>query len=82
MGNPFLYFWRHPRRTGFIIFNVLVLCLLLGWGAFTSRSVEDGLGGVPNIMLGATGMGLLILTWIVGWIAWGTMAAATHRKRS
>ncbi|MEO6395622.1 MAG: hypothetical protein ABIO40_06890 [Devosia sp.] len=81
MGNPFPFLWRHPRRTGFIVFNLLIIALLVTWGIFTSQSVADGIGGIPNIMLGATGMGLLILAWVAGWIAWATMAASTNLPR-
>ena len=32
MSNPFLYLWRHPRRTGFIIFNLVVIAALARLG--------------------------------------------------
>ncbi len=78
--NPFLYFWRHPRRTGFIIFNIVVVLLLIGWGAFTSNMTKEGIAGVPNVMLGYTGMALLIVAWIVGWIAWAVMVTSRHAR--
>jgi protein-S-isoprenylcysteine O-methyltransferase Ste14 len=76
--NPFLYLWRHPRRTGFIIFNVIVIVLLIGWGVFTNSMSHAGIGGIPNVMLGYTGMALLIVVWLVGWIAWAVMVTSRH----
>ena len=81
MTNPFLYFWRHPRRTGFILFNVAVLAALAAWGSFTNNIGHDGLAGVPNLMLGYTGMGFLIVAWIAAWVAWGFMVASRQARR-
>ena len=81
MSNPFLYFWRHPRRTGFILFNVAVLAALVAWGSFTNSIGHDGLAGVPNLMLGYTGMGFLIVAWIAAWVAWGFMVASRQARR-
>jgi hypothetical protein len=78
--TPLGYFWRHPRRTGFIIFNLVVLALFFAWGAFSADVSRDGLAGLPNLMLGYTGMALLIVAWIAAWIAWGLMAVARHRR--
>ena len=75
MSNPVAYLWRHPRRTGFIILNLVVLVAFLGWGTFTTEMASEGLGGLPNVMLGYTGMTLLIVLWIVSWLAWGWHAA-------
>ena len=67
------YLWRHPRRTGFILLNLAVIAAFAGWGAFTADMKSEGLGGVPNIMLGYAGMALLVVLWVGAWIAWGTM---------
>ena len=78
MKRALLYLWRHPRRTGFLTFNIVVLVLLLGWAMFTndmSRQVE---GGLPNVVLGYTGMALAVVALIVGWIAWAFMVSARH----
>jgi hypothetical protein len=82
LNNPLAYFWRHPRRTGFLFFNALVVIALLAWGAYTSNLPQDGLVGVPNIMLGYTGMGFLLAAWIVAWLAWGVMVTRRQAKRS
>ena len=39
---------------------------------------EQGVAGVPNIMLGYTGMALMIAALIVGWIAWAVMVTSRH----
>lgn len=78
MNNPLTYFWRHPRRTGFIAFNVLALALFVAWGAYTADMSHDGLASVPSVMLGYTGMAFLAVIWIVGWIAWATFVARRH----
>jgi hypothetical protein len=81
VSNPIAYFWRHPRRTGFIILNLLVLVAFLGWGTFTAEMSKEGLGGLPNVMLGYTGMTLLVVLWIVAWLAWGWLVARRQIAR-
>jgi len=78
MMRPLLYLWRHPRRTGFIIFNLVVLAILLAWALFTSSMATEGLGGLPNVMLGYTGMGLMVVVLVVAWIAWAVMVTSRH----
>ena len=82
MSNPLTYLWRHPRRTGFIILNVIVVIALIAFGAVTREMSNDGLGAVPGLMLGYTGMGLLLVTWVVAWLAWAYLVASRQlRKR-
>ena len=78
--NPFLYFWHHPRRTGFIIFNVIVLLLLAIWAVAVNSLSDDGIGALPNLMLGYTGIALVAVAWIVGWIAWAIMVTSRHAR--
>ena len=78
MRRALLYLWRHPRRTGFLTYNVIVLLLLLGWAVFTSDMSRQGLGGLPNVALGYTGMAIAIAVLIAGWIAWAFMVSARH----
>ena len=78
MSSAFAFLWRHPRRTGFIILNLIVLVAFIGWGAFTADMSNEGIGGVPNAMLGYTGMALLIALWIVAWLAWAWLVARRH----
>ena len=81
MSSALAYLWRHPRRTGFITLNILVLVAFIAWGVFTHEMSKEGLGGLPNVMLGYTGLALLAVVWIVAWIAWAWMAAAHQLRR-
>ena len=81
MSNPLAYLWRHPRRTGFIILNLIVLIAFIGWGTFTANMSNEGLGGVPNLMLGYTGMTLLVVLWIAAWLAWAWLVASRQLRK-
>ncbi len=78
MRNALAFLWRHPRRTGFITLNIIVLVAFLAWGAFTRDMSTEGIGGLPNVMLGYTGMTLLVVLWLVAWIAWLWLIARKH----
>lgn len=75
------YFWRHPRRSGFILFNLVALAVFIGWGAFTADMRNEGLAGIPNVMLGYTGLAILIALWIGAWLAWGYFVATRAANR-
>ena len=81
MKRALLYLWRHPRRTGFIIFNVIAVVVLLSWGQFTSTMSREGIAGVPNLMLGYTGMALMLAALVIGWIAWAVMVTSRHARQ-
>ena len=78
MSSALAFLWRHPRRTGFIILNLIVIFAFLGWGTFTTEMAREGLGGIPNVMLGYTGMALLIVLWVFAWLAWAWLLARRH----
>lgn len=78
MSSALAFLWRHPRRTGFIILNLIVVVAFIAWGAFTADMSNEGIGGVRNAMLGYTGMALLIAVWIVAWLAWAWLLARRH----
>jgi protein-S-isoprenylcysteine O-methyltransferase Ste14 len=80
MKRALRYLWRHPRRTGFVIFNLIVVALLLVWAVFTSMMAQQGIGGIPNVMLGYTGMALAVLVLVVGWISWAVMVTSRHAR--
>jgi len=80
MNAVLAYFWRHPRRTGFIILNIVVLAAFVGWAGFTADMTNEGLGGIPNVMLGYTGLVLLVALWVGAWIAWGWLVARRHLR--
>jgi hypothetical protein len=81
MSDALAYLWRHPRRTGFIALNILVLLAFVAWGAFTADVSSEGIGGLPLVMLGYTGMALLLVVWIVAWLAWAWLVARHHLVR-
>ena len=81
MNNALAYLWRHPRRTGFVAFNAIVLLALFAWGAFTADMSREGIAGVPNVMLGYTGMTVLALIWIGGWVAWLMLLVRRQARR-
>ena len=81
MSSPLAYLWRHPRRTGFIALNLLVLVAFIAWGVFTRDMTNQGIGGVPNLMLGYTGMALLLVVWIAAWVAWAWLVASRQLRR-
>lgn len=78
MSSALAYLWRHPRRTGFITLNLIVLVAFIAWGALTADMTNQGVGGLPNLVLGYTGMALLIVVWIVAWLAWAWLLARRH----
>lgn len=78
MTSAIGFLWRHPRRTGFIVLNAIVLAAFVAWGVFTADMSNEGIGGVPNVALGYTGMALLIVVWVVAWLAWAWLLARRH----
>jgi len=78
MKRALRYLWRHPRRTGFIVFNLVVVGLLILWAQFTAAMSHEGIAGVPNVMLGYTGMALVMVALVAGWIAWAVMVTSRH----
>ncbi len=81
MNDALSYLWRHPRRTGFITLNIIVLLTFVGWGVFTHQMSKEGIGGLPNVVLGYTGLALLVLLWLAAWLAWAWMAATAQLRR-
>jgi protein-S-isoprenylcysteine O-methyltransferase Ste14 len=82
MKQAMLYLWRHPRRTGFLIFNLVAVLALFVWAQFTSDMTHKGITAVPNIMLGYTGMALMVAVLIGGWIAWAVMVTSRHARHA
>ena len=78
MTRALLYLWRHPRRTGFLIFNAIAVVSLIVWAQFTSTMSQGGLTALPNVVLGYTGMALMLAVLVVGWIAWAVMVTRRH----
>jgi len=78
MKHALLYLWRHPRRTGFLAFNLVVLAALFAWGFFTNDMSRQGVTALPNVALGYTSMAIAVVVLIVGWIAWAVMVTRRH----
>ena len=73
--------FRHPRRLGFIAFNIIALALLISWIVVTQDDAETlGVFGLPYFALGYLGIGFLVLAWIVAWVAWFIMLARRRRR--
>lgn len=82
MNNALAYLWRHPRRTGFIALNLIVLAAFMAWGIYTANAADIGVGALPAIMLGYTGMAMLAIVWISAWVAWAWFVASRHMHRN
>ena len=75
--------WRHPRRLGFIAFNLIALVALVSWIVATQNDVEKlGVFGLPYYALGYVGMAFLMLAWIAAWVAWIWMVMRRRRLRT
>jgi hypothetical protein len=73
---------RHPRRLGFLAFNIIVLALTVLY--FTSRPApgEADVTEVPNVLLATVGIGLLLVAWLASWIGWGILVYRRSRRRA
>lgn len=68
--SPLALLWRHPRWTGFIAFNVVVVAAFFGFRGFALTMSHAGPGGIPNVILGYAGMTFLAVAWAIAWGAW------------
>lgn len=74
--------FRHPRRLGFIAFNLIAFGLLLSWIVVTQDDAETlGVFGLPYFALGYVGIGFLMVAWVGAWIAWIVTARRRRRER-
>jgi hypothetical protein len=73
---------QHPRRFGFIIFNLAALAIFVSWIVLTQDAGTLGVLGLPYYALGYLGMAILAITWVVAWIAWTWMVMARRRRNS
>lgn len=71
---------RHPRRVGFIIFNLIAMAILVSWIVLTQDAGTLGILGLPYYALGYVGMAFLVTAWVAAWIAWAWMVTARHLK--
>ena len=71
---------RHPRRTGFIAFNIIAAGLfVLAFGISVTGGAE-GVAAIPNMVLGTTAMVVIAVVWAATWIAWGWMVWLRRRR--
>ena len=74
--------FRHPRRVGFIAFNLIAFALLVTWIVVTRDDAALGIFGLPFVALGYVGIGFLMLAWVAAWIAFIVVARRRrHQKR-
>ena len=71
--------WTHPRRLGFILFNVGTIAAIIIWGVMTENLRGEGLAAVPMAMLGIAGIAVLIGVLAGVWIAWAIFLIWRHR---
>ncbi len=68
---------RHPRRLGFIAFNLIVLVLVVLW---LTAVPEAGIADLPNFALANVGMVFVLTAWIIAWLAWAMMVLRRRRR--
>ena len=73
---------RHPRRLGFILFNVLAIALIALWLWKRTESPEPGITDLPNMVLSTVGIVALVAIWAGVWIAWAVMVWSRRRRIS
>jgi hypothetical protein len=64
---------RHPRRLGFILFNVIAIALIGLWIWMRTQSPDPGIADLPNMVLSTVGIVVLVAVWAGAWIAWAVM---------
>jgi hypothetical protein len=72
---------RHPRRLGFVLFNLIALALLALWIFTRTGSEQQGVADLPNFVLSTVGIVVLIAVWAGAWIAWAVMVWSRRRQR-
>jgi len=72
--------FRHPRRLGFIAFNLLIVVLLALQSNAGAEVADAELLALPNLVVGYLGTTFLLTVWAVGWIAWTWMVLSRRRR--
>ncbi len=73
---------RHPRRLGFILFNVIAIALIALWLWTWTESPEPGITDLPNMVLSTVGIVVRVAIWAGVWIAWAVMVWSRRRRIS
>ena len=71
---------QHPRRLGFIVFNLIAMAILVSWIVLTQDAGTLGVLGLPYYALGYVGMAFLATAWVAAWIAWIWMVTVRRLK--
>ena len=75
--------WRHPRRWGFIAFNLIAFAILVAWIVVTRQGTDSPeVFDLPYYALGYVGMAFLVVAWIAAWIAWIWMVVRRNRRQA
>jgi hypothetical protein len=69
---------RHPRRAGFVLFNLVVVVLLV-WALYSIGTA--GADQWPTLALLYGGVLVIGLLWVGVWISWGVFLLWRHRPR-
>jgi dolichyl-phosphate-mannose--protein O-mannosyl transferase len=78
-ATPLGTLFRHPRRLGFAVFNLIVLALVVLW---LRAAPEAGLADLPNFALANVGMVFVLAAWVISWLAWVVMVLRRRRSQS
>jgi hypothetical protein len=79
-GRPLTRLFRHPRRLGFIAFNLLMAVLLALWSTAAPVGPEPAILDLPNLVIGYVGGTFLLAIWAGAWLAW-TLMVLNRRRR-
>ena len=71
--------WNHPRRLGFVLFNVGMIAAIVVWGVATEELKGEGLAAAPMAILGIAGTAVLIGLLVAVWVVWAIFLIWRHR---
>jgi len=74
---------RHPRRLGFVLFNIVMLVVLSVWAVSSDRSPAQApeLLSIPGLVAENVVVFLLLLLWAAMWLYWGVFVLLRHIRR-
>jgi hypothetical protein len=65
---------RHPRRLGFVAFNLVMAVAAVALVIFlTGNNATGDVGALPNSLLAVGALIVLGIVWLGTWLAWGAM---------
>ena len=69
---------RHPRRFGFLLFNLIVFGLLIISLVATRVADTSDVAALPAALVGPAVTALLLGILVLGWIGWGVYVIYRH----